>query len=154
MRPDDKVRPPLLRRLTEADPAGKLRTEGFTANDLLETLRRDLENLLNARRRTPTMPDDLPIARDSMLAFGLPELSSLRADTHEDWQAVGARLKEALERHDPRLRDVQVTVGEESDGTATRRFHVRAELCVEPARRIAFDTVLKLFTGAHEVHMA
>lgn len=105
------VVPGLLDRLmgnAQAAPGGRA---GAALEQLKACVARDLEALLNTRAGCPPrMFDDYPQARASILNYGLTDFAAFSLSSSEDRAAICASLKDAIERHEPRLRKVSATL--------------------------------------------
>ena len=117
-----------------------------------EALKRDLEWLLNTRQ--PPIPElvDYPLAKSSVINFGLPDISSLGLSSASDHGRLRKAIEMCLRNFEPRLMDVRVTL-EGSDTTDRRlRFHIEGSMKLDPApEEISFDTVLELSSGEYKV---
>ena len=117
-----------------------------------EALKRDLEWLLNTRQ--PPIPElvEYPLARTSVINFGLPDITSLGLSSASDHGRLRKAIEICLRNYEPRLMDVRVTL--EGSDTADRRlrFHIEGNLKLDPApEEISFDTVLELSSGEYKV---
>lgn len=105
---------------------------------------RDLEALLNTRACWPSQAfDDYPEARASILNYGLLDFAAFNLASSEDRAAVEASLKDAIERHEPRLRNVSATLHE---NTSVNRldFVIHATLELDGmAEAVNFDAMLQ-----------
>jgi type VI secretion system protein ImpF len=117
-----------------------------------EALKRDLEWLLNTRQ--PPIPElvEYPLAKASVINFGLPDITSLGLSSASDHGRLRKAIEVCLRNFEPRLMDVRVTL-EGSDMTDRRlRFHIEGNLKLDPApEEISFDTVLELSSGEYKV---
>lgn len=117
-----------------------------------DALKRDLEWLLNTRQ--PPIPDLIkyPLARASVINFGLPDITSLGLSSASDHGRLRKAIEFCLRNFEPRLMDVRVTL-ESADTTDRRlRFHIEGSMKLDPApEEIAFDTVLELSSGEYKV---
>ncbi len=117
-----------------------------------EALKRDLEWLLNTRQ--PPIPElvEYPLARTSVINFGLPDITSLGLSSASDHSRLRKAIEVCLRNFEPRLMDVHVTL--EGSDTADRRlrFHIEGNMKLDPApEEISFDTVLELSSGEYKV---
>ncbi len=116
------------------------------------TVLRDVEWLLNARRTIVPIPDSLPELQTSVFAYGLPDLSSIAADSPEARIGLSRQVKRVIEQFEPRLTDVRVSLAEIGDVQRQLHFTVEALLLMEPdAERVVFDTVMELSSGDFSV---
>jgi type VI secretion system protein ImpF len=117
-----------------------------------EALKRDLEWLLNTRQ--PPIPElvEYPLAKASVINFGLPDITSLGLSSASDHGRLRKAIEVCLRNFEPRLMDVRVTL-EDSDMTDRRlRFHIEGNMKLDPApEEISFDTVLELSSGEYKV---
>src|SRR5918994_1889326 len=78
VRPDQRLVPSVLDRLLDDDPgvsAEPPRNRSQLLRDLKLSVRRDVENLLNARRRNVALPPGLPELARSLLSYGVADFS-------------------------------------------------------------------------------
>ena len=102
-------RPGLLDRLLGCHPGGRF----LTQEQLKERVARDLEVLLNSRSALPQhVLQAYPECAASVLNFGLADFAGLSHSSSEDRQRICASVRQAVERHEPRLCNVQVTLAE------------------------------------------
>jgi len=128
---DDRVLPSLLDRLVDGPRA---RTGDHSLRDLRRAVRRDVEALLNTRRRAISPPEGLRALHDSLLEYGVPDSSAANLSTIEERQAFLRELQSSLRRFEPRFGSVRVELldtGSEIDRVL--RFRVSATLHARPA---------------------
>lgn len=140
----------VLDRLTQVEDWPSTRSQSLRF--FRDAIRRDLEWLLNTRK--PPLPQlaSRAAARDSVINFGLPDISALGLRSASDQRSLRSAIENCLRVFEPRLSDVRVTL--ESADTADRRlrFHIEANMRLDPApEEIAFDTVLELTSGEYRV---
>jgi type VI secretion system protein ImpF len=144
--------PSVLDRLIDPDAAGTVWRRGYGIEQMVEVVQRDLEELLNTRQSHAGMPEQFEELGRSILAYGLPDLTSLNAITPDQRAQIGRVLEAVIAHFEPRLRDVRASlVDPGQDKQRSVRFRVEARLCVEPAPEVAFDTILELSTGHSSV---
>jgi type VI secretion system protein ImpF len=115
---------------------------------------RDLEALLNARslELELDLAERFPLAGGSMLAFGIPDLSSLSLLNPDHRALLQRQILHTIERFEPRLDQVRVELDGPMDCNRMLRFRVEAVLRVHPHRPpVVFDAVLKLSSNACRV---
>lgn len=128
-------RPGLLDRLMdERNPAGAAAHpagEGLNIDQIKDHVARDLEALLNTRAALPAAVfERFPLARASILNYGLVDFAGFCLSSEEDRAAVCAGLKSAIEAHEPRLKEVSARL-ELAEGSVNRLdfiIHARLEL--------------------------
>jgi type VI secretion system protein ImpF len=140
--------PSVLDRLTDADSEGTAAVRGYTAAEMMEAIRRDLEDLFNTHQSDPQVPEAFAEVRRSVAAFGLPDLPTLSERTGGRPEEMRGVIHDVVVRFEPRLKDVRVVLAEAEPRENRRvRFHIEARLNVEPSPEVAFETVLELVTG-------
>ena len=147
--------PSLIDRLIDREPRNRNEAASAQTHSLREvknSLRRDLEWLLNTRR-TPEEPD--ASARElwrSVYCYGLPDVSALPLSHVEGQQRLVRLLEAAIAAFEPRLTNVSVVLLPVAAQAKLLRFRIEALLRMEPApERIFFDTTLELASGHYEV---
>jgi len=115
------------------------------AEQLKDNVARDLEALLNARAGVaPERFDAYPLARASILNYGLTDFAAFCLSSSEDRAAICACLKEAIERHEPRLKNVSAALEEEQGGVNRLSFVIHATLHAGPGiEPVNFNAVLQ-----------
>jgi type VI secretion system protein ImpF len=117
-----------------------------------DSLRRDLEWLLNTRQPPIPQLTSYPAARASVINYGLPDISALGLMSASDQKSLRSAIEVCIRNFEPRLMDVHVTL--ESSDTVDRRlrFHIEGNMKLDPApEEISFDTVLELTSGEYKV---
>jgi type VI secretion system protein ImpF len=152
--PQKGMLPSLLDRLLDSEAAGTAMLTGYSVEKMANAVRRDLEELLNTVN--PHRGGGLeayPETRDSVVAYGLPDLASVEASSVEQRATLATLIRRAVERFEPRLRRVRVTIlaSDQDTGKTSVRFRLEARLTVDPAPEVAFDTILNVGTGKYEV---
>lgn len=115
------------------------------AEQLKDNVARDLEALLNARAGMPPSAfDAYPLARASILNYGLTDFAAFCLSSSEDRAAICACLEEAIERHEPRLKNVSAALEDEQGGVNRLRFVINATLHAGPdVEPVNFNAVLQ-----------
>jgi type VI secretion system protein ImpF len=107
-----------------------------------DNVARDLEALLNARAGVaPERFDAYPLARASILNYGLTDFAAFCLSSGEDRAAICACLKDAIERHEPRLKNVSAVLVPEQGGVNRLSFVINATLHAGPGPGPGFDPV-------------
>lgn len=109
-----------------------------------DSVRRDLEWLLNTRRIVEPAPEGFSEVNRSLYHYGLPDITSLSADAAETPQRLMRQIQDSIELFEPRLSSVRVAPLESEEKDSRQiRFRVEALLEMEPApERVVFDTIL------------
>ncbi len=126
---------------------------GYDVPQMYKAVLRDLEELLNTRQTCRDLPEYLTEAHDSILFYGLPDLVSTAAVSSAQRTQIGLAIQQVIERFEPRLRDVHVSMLDTVDNWSRHsvRFRVDARLTVDPAPDVAFDTILEMASGHYQV---
>ncbi len=146
-----RARLPLLDRLLDADP-GAPEMPPPTVAEALEKLhiavRRDLECLLNARRRRQPLPAQLLELSSSLINYGIPDPSSGTYAVPELRAALVREVEATIRRFEPRLENISVVlVGEDDELGGTLRMKVEAVLRADPVPEpVSFETLLEPVT--------
>lgn len=111
---------------------------------LRRSVRRDLEALLNARRRWRSWPEAYRELKTSPLGFGIPDFAAGAFNEPRRREQLRAEIEDTIRRFEPRLASVRVSLVNGRDKLdATLRLRIDALLHAEPAPEpIAFDTTL------------
>jgi type VI secretion system protein ImpF len=111
---------------------------------------RDIEALLNTQIRPVTPASSYAELARSLANYGMPDLTLLNLADETGRRAAARLIEEVLRRHEPRLRDISVTLlggGEPLDRTL--RFRIRAVLLQPGSDRteVAFLSRLEATSG-------
>lgn len=150
------VQPSIMDRLIDPESAGTSIISGYSVSQMYDAVLRDLEDLLNSTHAFSNLDANFPETRNSIVLFGLPDLASIEAISAEQRAAIGGVIKKSVERFEPRLRNVRVSMVKNDVNTVRRsvQFRIDARLAVDPAPDVAFDTILDMGTGAYLVAKA
>jgi type VI secretion system protein ImpF len=156
-RTDNEVRvtTSVLDRLLDYEPEvsrESLTSRSKNLRQLKQSVRRDLEWLLNTRQRAGGLPEELKEASDSVVMFGLPDFTTLAMDNADDQNYIKHEIEEAVRRFEQRLEGVVVSVEPALATDRVVQFRIDARLKIDPAPEpITFDTVLQLGSGEYAV---
>lgn len=146
-----KLRPSILDRLIDNDPGNSVEKDPDQhqkLKDLRNSVRRDLENLLNTRFRMIEPPDNFTELKKSLLNYGLPDLATVNISDKIKQKEFIEHLETILIDFEPRFKTVKVNYMENAD-TLDRslRFRIDATLYADPSPEIVvFDSVLEPVT--------
>lgn len=148
--------PSILDRLIDNEPDRSVEPEWARAQgvfELRDTVKRDLESLLNSRQTRPDLADNLDELATSMLTYGLPDFTSTGGGGIEEHDLLRRAVERTIERFEPRLRHVDVTVvPPKSSHERSLHLTINAMLWLDPEPiPISFDTVVQTATGTCEV---
>jgi type VI secretion system protein ImpF len=156
-----RLKPSILDRLIDPDCGGGGANFGYTVEQMVAAVTRDLEDLLNTRVSTLLITENgrefaldsrFPQAANSIVTYGLPDLASLKAISGKQREEIGQMIEETIKKFEPRLTDVKAIVLSGLD-PKDRRIHFRVDsrLNMDPAPELVFDTMLELATGHYSV---
>lgn len=137
-------------RLTDPDPIAGARAEGSRSAEAARLKREvltHLEWLLNTRRHLPDSAGGSATLRDSLLGYGLPDITGLRSGTAKGRERLENLLRDAIQRFEPRLEEVRIEFNprDQDRSRAALHYRVSAILKVQPfVQPILFDTMLEL----------
>jgi type VI secretion system protein ImpF len=149
--PELLVTQSVLDRLSDTDDWPTTRAQSIRY--LRDSIKRNLEWLLNTRRPPIDGIENYPLARHTVIYYGLLDLGSLSTSSSSDQRRLQQAIAEAVAYSEPRLRDVEVRLEQSDLDRKKLRFHIEARMEMKPMpEEIAFDTVLDLSTGEYEVN--
>ncbi len=137
IRPDQLLLPSVLDRLMDFEPDNRFeaaRDRGQMLRDLKNSVRRDLENLLNTRVRFPDVPEDLPQLQTSLANYGIPDFGTLIIDSSNSIDGLRSRIEDVIKRYETRFQEVKVELDVDSKSRFSRsiRFIIHGVLHAEP----------------------
>jgi type VI secretion system protein ImpF len=156
-RQDNEIRVTLsvLDRLVDYEPeksreAAMSRTKSLRY--LKDTVKRDLEWLLNTRQSAGKLPPNLKELNKSLAAYGLPDFSNVGLKNDGDRNRLSRALEAVIEIFEPRLKDVTVSLEPRGETERILHFRIDGRLKVEPAPEpVTFDTALDVNSGQYNV---
>lgn len=145
---------PLFDRLVDREPqvAAEPRPQRtLDPRGLRESVRRELERMLNTRSSLPV--DRLAEREDlTVLEYGIPDLSAFSAGNEDDQRLLVQLVARTVAAFEPRLRGVRVAFERLEDGQRSLLLRIDAELMRdEVAEPISFPTLFGLKTNTVEV---
>ena len=137
------------REITEADPLRMI-----TIEQLKESVANDLESLLNCRSafRRGTF-SRYPEALMSMCSYGMSDFVGLSLASPRDRNHICKSLEGTIAVHEPRLRQVSVSLEIDATSVNKLRFAIHALLLVHPTSEpVYFDAMLQPSTLRYSVN--
>jgi len=117
-----------------------------------DALKRDLEWLLNSRQPPLPQLSAYPLARASIVNYGLPDITSLGLASASDHRQLRLAIEACVRAFEPRLTNVRVSIDDSDRGDRRLRFHIEGMMKLDPApEEVTFDTVLELASGEYTV---
>lgn len=117
-----------------------------------DALKRDVEWLLNTRRPPLDNIANYPLAVNSVINYGLPDISSMGLNSASDQRTLLLAVQVCLRNFEPRITATRVYLEHSEVVNRSLRFRIEGMMMVDPApEEINFDTVLELSNGEYEV---
>ena len=159
IRSDQPLTPSLLDRLIDREPGisrevPKSRTQ--VLSELKQSVRRDLENLLNTRWRATRISEDLEELEFSLANYGIPDISGVSLSSAGEREGFRRIVERVIRHFEPRFKSVSVEMLDEGESLdRTLRFRIDALLHADPVPEpVVFDSSLEPSTGNIEVRGA
>ena len=154
--PKDSVVPSLLDRLIDDEPdEARDRPKSLAArlNELRAGVLRDVTNLLNTRKRVPSLPTGLGDLVPSSVDYGILDFVGADLGSGPQRDEFRRSVEEALRVYEPRFKTVRVHLLENADARdRTLRFRVDALLHADPVpEQLVFDSIADPSTGGFDV---
>lgn len=139
---------PLLDRLLNADDddhASHAPSAPYALARLHAAVRRDMECLLNARRRRRPLPRLLAELPTSLVNYGIPDPASGTYSVPELRAGLLREVEATIRRFEPRLMSISVTLAKQDNGFGgTLHLKVDAVLRADPVPEpVSFETLLE-----------
>jgi type VI secretion system protein ImpF len=117
-----------------------------------ESLRRDLEWLLNSRQPAIPALEDYPLAAASVINFGLQDVQSCNTSDVKGQSSLTAILLRAIRTFEPRIKDPRVYLVRSDNASRRWRFQIEGRISFENMQEeITFDTAYEPLRGEFEV---
>ena len=154
-----KLRPSIIDRLFDDEPDNKNELDPGQHQKLKQlrnSVRRDLENLMNTRFRVIEPGEEYPELEKSLLNYGLPDLATINITDLEKRKDFTSQLEKILKEFEPRFKNVNVSYFDNKDNTdRTLRFRIDATLYADPSPEVVvFDSVLEPVTRSISIEEA
>ena len=143
----DEIFPDELHKMRKPAPSST------NVRELKKSISRDIEALLNTRRELlEGAPAEYKEVNNSLLMFGLPDFTSYSLLNPEHRKLIRRSVEEALNKFEPRLKSVRVTLEPPSKFDVALHFRIDALLRLDPAPEpVTFDAALQLGTSSYSV---
>jgi type VI secretion system protein ImpF len=115
-----------------------------------EALCRDLENLLNTRRRCTAPPPDLTDLERSLVDYGIPDFTGTNAESLGGRDELLHAIEVAIDRYEPRLRQIRIVPVTSSGSSYKRvlRFRIEGVMLTDgDPEPVAFTSVMEPSSG-------
>lgn len=126
---------------------------GFNLSRLKQSVRIDLENLLNTRWRCTDWPNNLEELENSLINYGIPDFTGSNMSNSDHRESFRRVVEMAIRRFEPRFRSVRVALLDpEDEYDRTLRFRIDAELDTRPSPEpVVFDS--RVDPGSNKFHV-
>jgi type VI secretion system protein ImpF len=150
--------PSLLDRLFDdasSSPVDSLH-RGLGLEQMKDCVARDLEDLLNSRvGMKAEVVEGFRLAKWSILTYGIRDFAGMSLGNTNDQAEICRSIGDAIERHEPRLRDVDVSLKKNDAQLQSLLFSVTALLVLDPAvEAVSFDAFLQPTTQRYSVSLS
>jgi type VI secretion system protein ImpF len=148
-----KLMPTILDRLVDPEMVGAGAHWGYTISQMVDAVRRDLEDLMNTRQSHQGLGEEFVETHRSIVTYGLPDFTSINARRTKSVEEMGEMIESIIMLFEPRLRDVRAIPVLDEEGaskekeSARVRFTIEARLYVDPFPEVGFETVVELISG-------
>jgi type VI secretion system protein ImpF len=144
---------PLLERLVD-DAPDRDRDPPVSSSETMQALRqsvrKELEALLNARRRWRSPPRELTELAGSPVGYGIPDFAAGVFNNEGERDRLRLEIEATIRRFEPRFLSVRVSlVDDEQRLDASLRLRIDAVLHADPApEQVTFDTIVDTVNDA------
>jgi type VI secretion system protein ImpF len=121
-------------------------------NRFKDSVKRDLEWLLNTRQVVDDRLPSYPEVSRSVYAYGLPDVTSVNAGSVHDQNALLRRMEQCIEVFDKRLSNTDIVLEPLVGLSRVLRFSISSIVLMDPApEEIVINTILDPSSGEYEV---
>ncbi len=151
--PQQGAMPSMLDRLLEPmSEEDETPEQIFDMELIVNAIRRDLEELLNTHPSYTDIPEEWTELRNSVLTYGMPDMASVQVEGVSDKERLAEIVEGIISRFEPRLKNIRAMILDpQNEYDTSLRFHIDAQVDLDPAPEVAFETVLELMTGQTSV---
>jgi type VI secretion system protein ImpF len=148
-----RVQLPLLERLIDEAP-DRERDAPIAGSEamqhLRQSVRRELEALLNARRRWRSTPRTMTELPGSPIGYGIPDFAAGVFNNQGERDRLRLEIEATIRRFEPRFLSVRVhLIDDEKRLDASLRLRIDAVLHADPApEQVTFDTIVDTVNDA------
>ncbi len=149
--------PSLLDRLIDNEPTVRSELPKERAQllrDLKNSVRRDLENLLNTRLPLLKLPKGAAHLPSSLLNYGIPDLSGVVLESGTSMESLRQSIEQAIRSFETRFQHVRVelVIDEKTRYQRHVRFVIDGVLWAEPSPEpVRFDSMLSTVSKEFKV---
>jgi type VI secretion system protein ImpF len=156
IREEQQLVPSVLDRLIDEEPDKRReppKSRSQVLRELRQSVRRDLEQLLNTRHRCVEWPPNLDQLDASLVNYGIPDFTGASMSSPADREQFRRVVEWVIRKFEPRFKSVKVDFRDEGDtGARSLALRIDAVLYAEPAPEpVVFDSQLEPTTGSFEI---
>jgi len=148
---DVRITISVLDRLLDFEPEisqEPLASRSRNLRQLKQSVRRDLEWLLNTRQYIEEIPSDLREVQRSVAAYGLPDFTATSIKNPSNQERLRRAIEDEIRLFEPRLEAVIVTLVASNEKERAMQFRIEGQLRIDPMPEpVSFDTVLESGSG-------
>jgi type VI secretion system protein ImpF len=152
---NEKYSPSFLDRLIDSHgrAGGDHHVQQASLAQIKDNVARDLEALLNTRHGLDMSElEAFPNIKNSILSFGIADFSNQSLANPNHRQAICRSIEQAIHLHEPRLRQVDVSLSVEASTLNRLYFVIKAILVVDRGREhVSFDALLQPLTLQYSI---
>ena len=120
----------------------------FSLNQLIESVRRDLEYLLNTPKPRSKFGPEFQELNSSVLAFGIPDVVSISGKDNKVWEKLLEDVEKSIAQFEPRLKNVVTTLKHRQQKHNSKvEFEIRGQLVFDPSPGLVFQSTIDLADG-------
>jgi len=154
--PHQPLIPSVLDRLLDDDPSATrepARSRSQVLRELKQSVRRDLESLLNTRWHSTSWPRHLEELDTSLVSYGIPDITKADLGSARQRESFRRILEGVIRKFEPRLLSFSIEFLKNAEPfDRTLRFRIDGLLRVDPVPEpVAFDSALEPATGNVEI---
>ncbi len=140
---DDPLRATVLDRLKGLDNVGPFAGRQ-SIEQMMVSVKNDLENLLNTRHRVSNWPPTLDELDRSLVNYGVPDFAGVNMSSVADREVFRSMVEEAIRAHEPRFLKIRVDIVDNRDRLdRTLRFRIDGLIRTLPdPSEVTFDSRL------------
>ncbi|MGE8557332.1 type VI secretion system baseplate subunit TssE [Acinetobacter sp.] len=126
---------------------------GISLQKLRESVASDLEDLLNSRMSLlDGVIDDFPLAKKSVLQFGIIDFVGLSTANPTDRDKICQSIERSISAHEPRLKQIKVTMLLDDHNMGALSLSIQAYLNIQPIfEPVILDVLFKPTTQQYVI---
>jgi len=143
----------ILDRLIDQEPdvsREKVQHQLADIRVIKQSVMRDMENLLNTRRKIFPVPEEFREVNNSLFVYGLPDFSAKNPKSPQVKQMLRRDVEQTIAKFERRLKNVKVQLDTSDKMEHKIRFRITGILHMEPlSEPVTFDTYFDINRGQY-----